>query len=420
MSEENNSEPKINVKDAFDFILAEAKDEEYEQCSANALDFISACNDVKRFKGNPEAEALLPYARYFKLFSEAYRTWQISYDYTPIRSRFRLAYIALERDLGDLASKRKKASTQLDKDNTLLPAFKNLSEMLCEYTRCENSFINNDPFALADHSEKALEFESNILGKNLPRLERETGNEQEVENDKLALLIKNPSEDTVESCQKNMAEWLIGYLTTNQYLHDGLNACALFYIKLLQKRCNWTDDEASEFKKIEDITLKELQKRSPELSSELNAHVRHIKKHNQRLIDEPNLVSKNKGFLQITKGKLVLQMSAAFNAELAHELFTDEDDEKQTIFKDEIDREFHKLGVETSSYQMKQLQDVFQTSFGEKLLKEMSFDIWKKKSPDEQVNEETESENDKSDTPGSDAENNVEADESGKEITINI
>lgn len=371
--EEDPVEKKIG--DAFKLIIDNAREEDYEQCSAVALDFLKDYTDpkaklylrFKRFlkdpfgknnKDYPTAKPYLPYAHYFKLFSEAYRNWQISYDYSPIRSRFGLAYHALKRGLEENEHKS-------DEDSILLKGFEQLSKMLCAYTRCENSFINNDPFALEKNAKEALKYENEVL-RNSPEL--------------TALSRRKIKEKPpIERCQIEMAKWLRNYMRTNQLLHEGLKVCAETYKILLEEQRPLTEDEKKKLRdNIKDDTLEKLRKRSPELSSELNAHICHINSHNERLTKLKKLedTEQKNTFLRINKGFLVVQMSAAFDADSSRDLFRKS--EMGEKFRGKIEEGFGNLEVEATGYKINQLHDVFQTSFGESSLKTMSFDLWKK------------------------------------------
>lgn len=330
----------------FEDVLEKITEEDYEQCANTAKEFLNKYKDIN------EAKPLLSYTSYFNLFSEAYRTWQVSYDYAPIREKFESASKTLKADIESIQEKS-------DEKKVLLLCFENLSKMLCEYTRCENSFINNDPYALKEHAGKALEFENKVLETNL--------------RSKLNDLIKKKAEkenySVIEKCQFNIAEWLLEYFEKNRLLHTGLKGCAENYINILKNKRTLTDEEINS----QDNTLKKLSEKSDELSSELNAHIRFIKKQNERLKSE----EKNT-FLRINKGFLVNQISAGFNTDLAHKLFTET--KIREDFEKKINKGFEGLGVEVTGGQIKQLHDVFQTSFGEENLRVLSYDLWKKHS----------------------------------------
>ena len=339
----NQISPSETVKEIFSLILEAANDENYEKCAANAYKFI---DEYKKLEAVDEevykkCTARLPYACYFKLFSDAYRTWQISYDYTPIRNRFIIAYKTLQRGL------RKQYGSKIPADDLmLLSGFEYLSKMLCAYTRCENSFINNDPFALEVYANEARQLESDAIN-----------------------LLESRKPETTADFRSEIANWLEEYLRKNYLLHDGLKDCADCYIKILKEKCFLPDVE-KKLKHLKENNLKSLNELSPELSTELNAHIRHIEQHNERL----KLTGENNTYLRINKGSLVNMLSAAFDTDLALKLFMPSVHKK---FEEHIKNGFKKLGVETSSYQIRQLHDIFQTSFGENYLKVMSFDLYK-------------------------------------------
>lgn len=332
--------PCQTLEPSFSDIMKAAKKEDYEQCAVNALKFINKCKEE-----NPDSY-LLPYANYFKLFSEAYRTWQISYDYTPIRNRFILAYQVLRTEPNVIHG----AKINKD-DSSLFEVFEYLSKMLCAYTKCENSIINNDPFALKVYAEEARKLE--LKG--------------------LDLLRAGKLETSADGYRREIARWLGEYLLKNFYLHDGFKDCADYYVKLLKRKHPLTSEEEEAFNKIKQNNLEPLQSLSSELWSELNAHIRHIEQHNERLKRLKKNPEKNT-YLRINKGSLVIMMSAAFDKDSAKELFTPVLEKK---FDENVADGFKSLGVEISAYQLKQLNDIFQTSFGEKFLKVMSFDLYK-------------------------------------------
>src|SRR5207237_3967120 len=215
----------------------------------------------------PDAGGDETYVELFKLFADAYHTWHGSYHYTPIRGLFRLA-----------ASRLQNAPHASDHD-LVVEGLNKLCEMLLAYTRCENSIINNDPFALKDYSQTAI----NLEEAGLSRLHD----------------FSSP-----ESYLEDIADWLRGYLEKNRYLHTGLNACAQIYAHIMRDRGCPEILFHEQIRRAEEA-LDKLTQISPELSSELNAHIRHTREHYLRL------AVKSPTFLRVRSGKLVLSLTAA-------------------------------------------------------------------------------------------------------------
>ncbi|MCI0487327.1 MAG: hypothetical protein L0229_12095 [Blastocatellia bacterium] len=319
------------VQESFDEIIKNIKNEAYDKCASSALSFL------KEFKDDADAKDYLPYAKYFRFFSEGYRTWQISYHYTRIRNSFYLA----RRSIEDASTENTEPAEPVGEHHRILvEAFTYLSDMLCAYTRCENSFINNDPFSLRKYSSKALEIEKRALNT----------------------LSNFSSEDTILN---PICEWLKEYFKKNQLLHEGLNACAEIYCDIFQQHHVSDEKFRRNMKRAKDSN-KELAKLSEELSSELNAHIRHIDKHYDRL----NNNEQNNTFLRVSRGRLVLALSATGNAGSVRRVI--DDIEK---FKDEIESEFGKNGVAIENFRPMKLHDIFETTFGSNYLKNISFDL---------------------------------------------
>ena len=319
----------LSCQEAFEQILKLLDEEDYERAAESARQFLTRLL-------HEEEKPYHPYATYLKLFADAYRNFQISYNYTPIRNGFKLAYYLLDSDV-----KKLKSDAHFVHDHhVLVPDLEHLSEMLCQYTWCENSFINNDPAALERHSCLALEEEKNGLS---------------------LLSGYNPS----DSIFRSIGEWLKKYFEKNQLLHGGLNSCAKIYGEIFQgRRCphdffNFHLGQA-------EAKLKALKESSSELSSELNAHIRHIRLHHQRLEEcrhTPTL-------LRITKGRLVLMLSAACDDKCAEGIIDNPDP-----FKEGIKTKFQQAGIEVENFLPLQLHDIFQTTFGKPLLKSLAFDL---------------------------------------------
>ncbi len=307
------------LAEVLDFIEAE----DYERCATKAAE---ALQDEALERGPWAA-----YLAYFRHFAGAYRAWQISYHYTEIRRKFNLAFQEMEEQLRDGA-----AGPEF---RGLVPVFGNLTRMLCAYTWCENSFINNDPFALREHSRRAVREEE----EGLAALE--------------ACAFSGP-------LLERIAAWLKAYLEKNCLLHIGLNACADVYADIFaEHRC-----EAGKFERLmrrAEEKLRELEQQSAELSSELNAHVTHVRRHYQRLAES------RPSRLSVTHGKLVLSLSAGGSVQAARRIVEDAREE----FQRELRERFAALGLAPSEFSSPRLHDIFETSFGEQFLKSLDFDL---------------------------------------------
>jgi hypothetical protein len=309
----------------FDHILTHIDDEDYDRCTLAALHFI------RTYRG-PEAMPYRPYAEFFKLFADSYHAWQGSYHYTPIRAGFRLAASCLQN------------APRAEDHHSVVEALRTLCEMLLEYTWCENSAINNDPFALEDHSRKAVDLD-----------------------DQGHACLADFS--TNEPHLKKIADWLRRYFSKNRSLHAGLNACAIIYARIMQdRRC--PEDLFREQMAIAEKALASLTSLSPELSSELNAHVRHVSRHYER-ISKP---SAPPTFLRVRSGKLVLSLSAACDRTAVRRILESDWGE---AFEPNVEEQLGKLGlkIKDDSCRYTQLLDIFETSFGETFLKSLTFDI---------------------------------------------
>jgi hypothetical protein len=359
----DSSAAEALVSKAFKEILGFIDEEDYDRCGSSALQF------VKTYTGCDEAKSYLPYAEFFKLFADAYHTWQGSYHYTPIRGSFRMASSRLQ----GLSTEIRDAPGH----QVVIKGLETLCEMLLEYTKCENSAINNDPFALKDHSQKAIELE-------------DTG---------IACLLGFPAKQPSYLVQ--MAAWLLNYFQKNLYLHTGLNACAQIYSNIMRDHaCRedlfweqmWRAKEALDkltphlsegAEAIDKLTprsselaeaLDELTPQSSELSSELNAHIRHVHQHYARLMTSPE----SQSLLRVRSGKLVLSLSAACDRAGARRILdVDRADSDLVLdsFKDKVVKEFERLGFDADNIRPTQLVDIFETSFGENFLKSLTFDI---------------------------------------------
>jgi hypothetical protein len=342
----------------FDRILAEiqGQNQEYERCASIARDFL---------KGYPEddpSKPLRPYAIYFKLFAQAYRTWQVSYSYHHIRNGFHLAYYLLVKELKDVKD---------DVSEDFKSCFSHLSSMLCSYTECENAFISNDANMLSGASAECIKHEHQAF-EVLNRVKKRY--------------------EVMPVPYQHLYDWLKSYFRKNHYLHGGLNSCSHIYNAISRHR---NCDPFVFKRRINDAErcLEKLQPESQELASELNAHIRHITSHYNRFLPG-NVQPSEPGFIKITQGLLVLSMTASFRPECIHKIFSD--NPSNTFWKDEMLDKFRQnvvtafnkrfnlpkelpkddnsLPRPTKFCRMK-LHDIFETSFGAQKLKAIAFDL---------------------------------------------
>ncbi len=314
---------------AFMGLLEDAGHEDYERCAFTAKELADLYGE------DPEAAPYLRFAAYFRFFAEGYRIWQISYRYVAVRNRFRAA----ERVMTAQDSKGG-APEQSPEAGTLAAALALLTDALCEYTRCENAIIANDPFALRDHARTAVEHEERAL----------------------SLLDGSSSTDPILA---GIGDWLTGYLQMNCDLHRGFYAVADVYSRVIQDRdCSTSLWMARLQEAKEALTRLQTEHDSVELASELNAHIRHIETHRRR-IENPDTTT-----LRIQRGKLVLSLSASCNMTLVDAVLDDPDQ-----FLSHIQQGFAELGVQAQNIRETQLHDIFATSFGTRYLRGLAFDL---------------------------------------------
>lgn len=218
--------------------------------------------------------------------------------------------------------------------------------MHLEYIRCENSTINNDPFALEYYSAAAIDLENRGIRR-------------------LVKFSKNQPRYLVR-----IVAWLLNSFQKNCFLHTGLNACAQIYAFIMRDRTIPEDLFHIQIKRAEDA-LDKLTPQSSELSSELNAHIRHVRQHYERLMPQPDSPT----FLRVRTGKLVLSLSAACDRTGVQNIF--KDDALLRQFQTKVVSTLKELGLEVciDSFRKTQLMDIFETSFGEAFLKSLTFDI---------------------------------------------
>jgi len=342
----NIENTKKGIDAAFQSILDHIDKDDYERAATEASEVEDKWGDDK--DKNNQASVYIPYATYLKWFCKGYRKWQVSYHYTVIRDRFELASFLLNKpsDRNQLSEDKDKPDKGKNEHDLVRKGFELLSQMLCAYTWCENSFINNDPFAAKDQAEEAVRYENQAIG-DLEKLD--------------------PSDPVL----RKLRNWLLKYFQKNLYLHSGLEKCAHVYSKLLsQRRYDNSDREQLSYAENALTALKRSESRSNELASELEAHIIHVRRHLDRFQDKESPPT----FLQIKGGKLVLTLSAGCNSDRAHRVITGEDAE---TFRKEIEKIFEeRFGTgKISDYRVEQLHDIFETSFGRRFLETLSFDL---------------------------------------------
>src|SRR5208337_3506349 len=236
---------------AFDAILDEIEEEHYERCTTVAREFLQLTK-------NEKLEPLRSYAKYFKLFAQSYRSWQVSYSYNHIRNGFNLAHYLLNKELKPFINNGSRIHDELSK------CFSCLSKMLCSYTVCENSFISNDPLSLLCASAECVRQEQQAI-RILDGLNN------------LSVPLPVPYD--------RIRKWMTQYFKINLLLHTGLNACAVIYMDIFKHGVCNADLFALKMNAAKK-SLRELEPKSQELASELNAHIQHVSNHFHRLYPE--------------------------------------------------------------------------------------------------------------------------------------
>lgn len=324
--------------EAFNNILEHIEVEEYDRCTSAASYFVREYTDPsKKSTFQPDAACYKPYAEFFKLFSDGYHTWQGSYHYTPIQDSFRMASKRLQTLPAEIRSAENHA--------LVVEGLETLCKMLIEYTWCENSTINNDPFALEEHSAAAIVLEKAGID----------------------CLIGFP--DKQPPYLVRIVAWLVNYFQKNLYLHTGLNACAQIYTSIMRDRTCEETLFLHQMQRAEEA-LESLTPQSSELSSELNAHIRHVHQHYERLAKPSGPPT----FLRVRTGKLVLSLTAACDRNGAQRILRPN---RGKYFERKVKEQLAKLGLKVKDdiFRYTQLMDIFETSFGETLLKSLTFDI---------------------------------------------
>jgi hypothetical protein len=328
-------------------------EEEYERCASRA------CGLIRRDSADRPLAPYLAFLKYFKLFADAYRVWQISYHYTEIRDLFRLASFFLDRDTKELGGCTSETAD-------IVAALGHLTRMVCAYTWCENSFINNDPFALITYAERALSEERAAL-----RLLRRFGGSSD------------PFFDGI-------AKWLVRYLKCNRLLHLGLSSCARMYADVLEKKPLDERTYRRRMRRAEAVGAR-LLPLSAELFSELNAHIRHIRSHYSRVgvaRCPADAIPVTKGvvppaaspsdrraggpptWLRVANGKLVLCMSAGCDDSMVRRLL-----ENERLLLPTLKEAYANSGYKLEGARKPPMQDIFETSFGKARLRCFAFDL---------------------------------------------
>ncbi len=313
--------------------LTSEEGEDYARCASECRSILEAHEKAGKHASDPDH--VIPYLSYLKLFAEAYRTWQISYQYTTIRSQFRLAHIVFEQQLRAAVG-----GDHLGSHGRFSDVLRFLSEALCSYTHCENAYISNDPVSLERHTIDAT-------GSDRAALDR---------------LTECSPEGRFHAALKR---WLSDYLDRNVLMDEGLHQCAIAYRHILLDR---PYDKLAVLRELARAreAYDQISDLSPELSSEVRAHIKHIELHAHRLTDEENPVT----FLRVRQGNLVLSLSAACKVDDLKELLKDK---KQANAK--IKKAFEKCGIVPSDLRQTQLHDIFETSFGVDFLSSSEFDL---------------------------------------------
>jgi hypothetical protein len=314
----------------FDKILEALESEDFELLAENTQDYLSHRKDSTV----ADVNSFHPYAQYLNLFANGYRRWQISYNYTEIRNYFYAAKWHLSKvfpvDVPDLAQ-----------------AFYELTEMLNSYTRCENSFINDDPFALEHHAMEA----------------------QNAERKGLEILRRFQPDDSVV---RSIKGWLETYFEKNLQLHTGLEACARIYSRIFKHEPCPEEFFAKEIRVANEALTKlsdnDSEAHSIELASELNAHIRIITQHYERT--RGHFAGAGPTFLLLQQGTVTLCLSAGCDPTVARGIVAE-----SAEFKKRIKDKFDSCGLEMTNFRAAPLHDIFQTSFGSHFLQMLAFDL---------------------------------------------
>ncbi len=321
-----NATPRSAQDDVIDKIETALQDEDFELLSEATGDLLRTYESP----GNEHMDAQYYYAKYLSLFAKGYRKWQISYNYTEVRNYFYAAQRWLDR---------------AEPTPDLAKAFNSLTRMVNAYTRCENSYVNDDPSGLVTHARQAQNAEQEGLKNLRPVLPR----------DRFALILR---------------AWLHRYFVKNLRLHRGLEACGQIYSAILQRKAVGEREIDGGFgiasKALKKLSNARSKAQSVELASELNAHLRFIRQHQERTqTTSPNV---SPTFLRLKEGIVTLCLSAGCDQKAARNAMIGDGEE----FKQYLIRE---RGLEVRNFRPAPLHDIFQTSFGSHSLQMLTFDL---------------------------------------------
>src|SRR5208337_1704684 len=278
-----------------------------------------------------------------------YRSWQVSYSYNHIRNGFNLAHYLLNKELKPFINNGSRIHDELSK------CFSCLSKMLCSYTVCENSFISNDPLSLLCASAECVRQEQQAI-RILDGLNN------------LSVPLPVPYD--------RIRKWRTQYFKINLLLHTGLNACAVIYMDIFKHGVCNADLFALKMNAAKK-SLRELEPKSQELASELNAHIQHVSNHFHRLYPEHE-----PSFLNIKEGRLVLSMSASFSRpDAIYKVFTEDDSDHSSEGDISLNnfirlvKDAYKDSSLPTKFRRMKLHDIFETSFGAERLKAIAFGL---------------------------------------------
>ena len=323
--------PSLFDNNPFGNILQALDDEDFELVAETTRNYLS---QHERGAGT-DGDSYQPYAKYLNLLANGYRRWQISYNYTEIRNYFYAANWELSKAFRDEIP-------------ILVQAFYALTEMLNAYTRCENSFINDDPLALEHYAMEA----------------------QKAEKKGLEVLRPFHTNDPIV---KPIKEWLQSYFEKNFQLHTGLEACAQIYSRIFKHEpCAerlFFDRIGAAQNALAELGLPKPGKPSIELASELNAHIRFIKQHYERT--NGPLAEAGLTFLRLQEGTVTLCLSAGCDPNAARDIII----AKSGEFKKRLKHQFDFCGLEMTNFRAVPLHDIFQTSFGSHFLQMLTFNL---------------------------------------------
>ncbi len=323
----------------FEEIINSFYEEDYLLVSRQCLNIVNNNEQFKQY---------MPFVKFFKIYADAFRIWQITYQYYLVKTKFKMATEVISHELEQLYSNQ-----PIPADHRLLAeALCALSDIAYYGVWVENSIITNDPYALREYTDKAFKRTEDCLAAT----------------DKLETLKNAGQLDVVIS---KIADWLKKYVTCLHKFHDGANACAIIYEQILSHgRCDekiFSEQQHRATSSLKYLEGKEDAEGSPEMASELNAHWHHMQKHHEATKDGKH------SSLRLAEGRLVTSLSAACNNVLAQQIVAE--GEPPQSFTASLEKSLGKKIWKAANLRYLPLHDVFATSFGEDALRACALDL---------------------------------------------